>query len=858
MIVLKEHNSHYDCGGKARNLFVLQQLGFRVPPFVVIPAEVCRDIVKGKAQATAAIHAMTFEENLIQSIVASLPSAFYSVRSSASAEDGKQFSFAGQFSSYLFVNRASLAQRIKDVWLSAYSERVQEYRKTNGLPQDAGIAVIIQVMLDADAAGVAFGINPVSGNRREKLVSAVFGLGEGLVSGELDADTFIVKGNGSVEKKIVAKKHKLVQGSEGGTKITAVNEENIHSPSIRNEHVAELSNVLDRLYKHYHSYQDIEFAVCGDELFLLQTRPITSHTSLADSSGEFVIWDNSNIIESYPGVTTPLTFSFILPVYEAVYRQFAMLMGVSEKEVEKNKEVFANMLGLINGRVYYNLLSWYKALALLPGYSLNAGFMEKMMGVKERFELKDVPKRSAFSERLRVFNMVRILLKNLRALPQMRVKFMADFNTKLQEFNGHDFSKKNPHELMALYSDFEQTLLKKWKAPLVNDFFAMIYFGVLQKLAIKHCGAESNVQNDLLCGARDIISTEPMHRCVKLATEIQANGVLAKQIADEPAENFLSRYHKKELPAAILQQIDEYIEKFGNRCVGELKLETVTYRQDPLAFLKLIKSYIEQGVSEKGFLKSTDIELRELAEQKVKTALKGKPMARLFFNYILKRARSTVSARENLRYERTRAFGVVRDIFCELGNRFYAEGILENSRDIFYLTRQEISDYVKGTSVNFNLKDLIALRKKQYSEFEARTTRERIKTNGVVYLGNEFYADKKDMLHPGGINGLGCCPGQIKARVQVVRNPTDVKNLNGDILVTSSTDPGWVTLFPTASGILVERGSLLSHSAIVSREMGKPCIVGITGLLEMLETGDEVEMDGATGIVNIIKKANAN
>ena len=114
------------------------------------------------------------------------------------------------------------------------------------------------------------------------------------------------------------------------------------------------------------------------------------------------------------------------------------------------------------------------------------------------------------------------------------------------------------------------------------------------------------------------------------------------------------------------------------------------------------------------------------------------------------------------------------------------------------------------------------------------------------------------MLHPGGINGLGCCPGQIKARVQVVRNPTDVKNLNGDILVTSSTDPGWVTLFPTASGILVERGSLLSHSAIVSREMGKPCIVGITGLLEMLETGDEVEMDGATGIVNIIKKANAN
>lgn len=857
MIFLKEHNKTFDCGGKAHNLFVLQQLGFKVPPFVVIPAEVSREIVKGNVRATEAILSAIIEEHFIEDLIAALPKTeFYSVRSSASAEDGKQFSFAGQFSSYLYVNRQSLAQRIKDVWLSAHSERVIEYRKNNGLPADAGIAVIIQVMINADAAGVGFGINPVSGNRREKLISAVFGLGEGLVSGELDADTYTIKENGSIEKKIAVKKHKLVQESGGGTQLAEVDQQNSNDSALSNDHIFELGATLDKLYKHYHTYQDIEFAVCGRELFLLQTRPITSHTSLSDSSGEFVIWDNSNIIESYPGVTTPLTFSFILPVYEAVYRQFALLMGVSENEVEKNKEVFANMLGLINGRVYYNLLSWYKALALLPGYSLNAGFMEKMMGVKERFELKDLPPRSAFSERLRVLNMVRILLKNLRALPQTRVDFLNDFNKKLQEFDAHDFSKKTPHELMALYTDFEQTLLKKWKAPLVNDFFAMIYFGVLQKLAIKHCGAESNVQNDLLCGARDIISTEPMHRCVRLAFAIQADSGLSKQITEESAEHFLNLYTKRELPDSILKHIDEYILKFGNRCVGELKLETITYKQEPLTFLKLIKSYVEQGVSEKGFFKTTDIELREKAEQKINTALKGKPFKRALFNYILKRARSTVSARENLRYERTRAFGVVRDIFCELGNKFYAEGILEHNRDIFYLTRQEIFDYIKGTSVNFNLKDLIRLRKKQYSEFEAHATQERIKTNGVVYLGNEFYTAKKDNLHQGGISGLGCCPGLVRAKVQVVRNPAEVKNLNGDILVTSSTDPGWVTLFPTASGILVERGSLLSHSAIVSREMGKPCIVGITGLLEMLETGDEVEMDGATGVVNILKKVN--
>lgn len=854
MIILTEHTTNYHQGGKADKLFLLKTLGFRVPAFVVIPAEAYLEVIHQSPDREQAISDYRFPEMLWNSISENLPgSSYFAVRSSAVDEDGNAHSFAGQFETYLYVSKDELPEKIKQVWRSAHSERITAYRESQGLSASQGIAVIIQEMIDADVAGVGFGINPVTGNRKEKVISAVYGLGEGLVSGELNADTFTISGI-AISKQIIQKTQQIKQAVSGGTFKAEVLPELQEKACLSDAQVQQLSGILDVLFLNQNTYQDIEFAFKGSDLYLLQTRPVTTTQQLADSSGEYIIWDNSNIIESYPGVTTPLTFSFIIRVYEAVYRQFVQLMGVTEQEVDDNKEVFANMLGLINGRVYYNLLSWYKALALLPGYSINAAFMEKMMGVKERFELKDLPNRSRFRERLRVLNMIRILLKNLRGLPKMREDFTRDFNATMKTYSAIDFHTKNAGELMDLYLNFEKTLLKKWKAPLVNDFFAMIYFGVLQKLVLKYnIDGHGTLHNDLMCGAKDIISTEPIQRCLALAASIQKDES-TKRIFLEKTEEELSRlYLTKQLPAVVSKQVDEYLALFGNRCVGELKLETMTYTQNPAAFFRILKSYVMQGVSPESTHNTTERDLRKAAESRVNKALKNKPVKKMFFNYFLKRARVLVSSRENLRYERTRAFGVVRELFCSIGRQFYAEGLIYEERDIFFLTKEEIFAYIKGTSVNYHLKDLIDMRKKQFTAFETQATAERIDTRGTVYKGNDFYQQRHAETLSGDLKGLGCCPGRIRARVQVVRHPSEVNHLNGDILVTSSTDPGWVTLFPTASGILVERGSLLSHSAIVSREMGKPCIVGITGLLDRLKTGDEVEMDGATGEIRIIQ-----
>jgi phosphohistidine swiveling domain-containing protein len=808
-------------GGKAENLFRLKRLGMPVPRFVVIPWET---LLAG------------FPES---EMIAGLTDAFdqtsyFAVRSSAIGEDGAAFSFAGQFESYLSVKSDELAGRIEDVRRSAFSERATAYRKHHGLSDVGGVAVIVQEMVDADAAGVAFGANPLTGNRQEKVINAVFGLGDALVSGKVNADQFIL--NGVEIQYIPASEHA--------------------KPTLTNEQVYRLGEILDTLKKELGQPQDIEFAVRNDRIYLLQTRPIT--TLKPKPAGNYILWDNSNIIESYPGVTTPLTFSFISKSYEVAYRLFSAYLGVSESVIRKNESVFANTLGFLNGRVYYNLKSWYHMLAMLPGYSINARYMEKMMGVKEQFDIPEsyrLPRGKAWWS---IVKMAVQMFFRFRTLPRKRREFMQLVDRTIAEYKAIPFAEKNADELMQLYLNFEQKLLLEWKAPLLNDFFAMIWFGMLQKQCEQFTGGQNpNLHNDLLCGSNDIISVQPIHRCIAIAARIAAVPALKNLFLQQNEHQIQDTLLASTDPefAGVRADIDRYIADFGERCVGELKLETISYGQEPARLVKVLKSYVETGITTAQFSGGREDVIRKNAEQEVGKYLKNNALRRWKMQVTLRYTRELVSARENLRYERTRAFGIVREIFTFIGKRFYMDGLLGDARDVFYLTREEISGYTEGTAVTQDIKGLVALRKGAFETYRQRgPLSERFATYGVPYYGNDFFNTDRIEKVEGDLKGIGCSPGRVTGRVRVVTDPAEEPSLNGDILVTSSTDPGWVTLFPGALGIIVERGSLLSHSAIVSREMGKPCIVGVTGLLKTLKTGDEIEMDGSTGIIRTISR----
>jgi pyruvate,water dikinase len=865
-------------GGKARALCALRDAGFPIPQwFVVHPGAFAQslgpELTERINRATSAqeMRAALDGVRLAEPVLSELRQVItgwsanglsVAVRSSASDEDGAQHSFAGQLDSFLFVPTDQVPNRIVDVWRSGFSDRIVAYRREHKLsltPRPP--AVLVQQMINADAAGVAFGADPVSGRRGVAVVSAVFGLGTALVGGEADADTWHVDLAGRiVERHIAVKKtsHAAHPGSREGVQPVPVPEAKAATPALTDEQVVAVAELARRAGKHFGRPQDIEWAYAGGELFLLQSRPVTGLADRPDPDGVHNLWDNSNIAESYNGITTPLTFSFARRVYEEVYREFCRMLRVPEAVIEQNGGVFRRMLGLVRGTVYYNLLNWYRLLAMLPGFKANRGFMEQMMGVKEPLpddvsqELSSVGWWGRLRDRFRLFGSVLAMVRQHFALPKQIRRFYERLDLALGS-KRPDFSRMRPDEIVAYYRAVERQLLTRWDAPLMNDFFAMIFFGVLGKRTKSWCGDDNGtLQNDLIGGEGGMISAEPAQRVRALADLARTTPGLVEALCTGTRAEVDSV-----APPEFRRLLGEYLEKFGDRCMEELKLESSTLLDDATPLLRSV-GHLARRPRDDRPPGAIDAEMRTRAEARVAEALRGKPLKRLQFRWVLKHARARVRDRENLRFERTRLFGRVRMMFVELGRQFHARGILDDPRDVFYLEVEEVLGYVEGTASCADLRGLALVRKTEFARYRAAPRpADRFETRGLVYVGHTY--ERATPLVPVGDAeervGLGCCPGVVRGKVRVITDPRGAELRHGEILVAERTDPGWIMLFPAAAGLLVERGSLLSHSAIVAREMCIPAIVSITDVTRWLRTGDEVEMDGARGVVRRLTRA---
>jgi pyruvate,water dikinase len=786
------------------------------------------------------------------------------------AEDASGRSFAGQFATVLGVRAGPgdwmpLWDAVRRVWASSAGAHAVAYGGGEDA-QRAEMAVVIQAMADAEVAGVVFTRDPVNNMPDNMLVSAVYGLGEGLVSGELDADMWRVAFKagtpGAIEATLAHKDRALRLDAAGGTRMTSVPEAMRGLPTLSELEIRALVGCAHAIAEASDGPQDIEWALAGPErrLVILQSRPITALGAGArtgEARGERHVWDNSNIIESYGGVTTPLTFSFARSVYEDVYRQFCRLMGTPEPLLTSHAPVFANMLGLVRGRVYYDLLNWYRTLALLPGFTWNRAFMEKMMGVRE--SLTDAPPPPGTGSRLRDFvSLVRMLVQLVREARRLRTEVPA-FHDRLDRvlgpLAGEDLERWPPERALALYHRLEDDLLRHWRTPLVNDFFAMIWFGVLGRLTERWLpSAPPTLVNDLLCGEGGIVSTEPARRIMAMARQVSADPELRALLEAHAADGaFLDRLEsageRSPAAAALRQEFRSYLDRFGDRCMEELKLETITLREDPTFLVQTLQAYVAGGTRDPEAAWQRERAIRAAAESRAEAGLPW--LRRVFYRAVLARARKRVRDRENLRFERTRVFGVVRRIFLALGASLARGGRLEETRDVFLLTREELFAGLEVPGAGTDLRALVRARREEFAGY-ARTPAppDRFESFGPP-SGREWagLSTGTGGAHENELLGTGCCPGVVRARVRIVRDPRGARELTGRILVAERTDPGWTVLFPAVAGLLVERGSLLSHSAIVAREMGIPCVVGVAGLMATLREGEEVEMDGTSGEV---------
>jgi pyruvate,water dikinase len=502
------------------------------------------------------------------------------------------------------------------------------------------------------------------------------------------------------------------------------------------------------------------------------------------------------------------------------------------------------MLGSVRGHVYYHLVNWYRLLALFPGFKMNQGFMEQMMGVKTPLPeaiVADIigPKPGFWTQLIDGLDFARTLAGLIWHQVRLPATMRA-FYARLDEALTEDIDTLGLDGLVRAYRKLEDRLLSRWDAPLINDFLCMIAFGLSRQQMEKHGGeAGLRYHADVMIGQGDIISAEPARLMRKMAGLIAGDAAAIDAFIE--ADDDVVAVTRARLPK-LDAELTTYLARFSDRCLQELKLESPTLRDDASSLYRAIGHMARSGPA--------SAETRE-ALPELATIIGRNPLRLWFVTRLLDWARRGVRQRENLRFERTRVFGRVRQIFLAIGRHLTRAGQLDAPEDIFMLEVEEVLGFIEGTSTTASLKSLVDLRRAEQQMFKAMPAPpSRFTSYGAVGLG-DITPDVAIAATATGdhLKGLGCCRGTVRGRVRVITEPKSATLEPGEIMVARFTDPGWITLFVNAAGILVERGSLLSHSAIVAREMNIPAIVALDGVMDWLTTGDLVEMDGAAGIV---------
>ena len=743
---------------KDKNLIKLREYGFNVPEFEIIEWEDRNkkiDLSKYKGK--------------------------YAIRSSSNLEDSSDNSFAGLFDTYLNVDSKDIESKVKECFNSINNKNVKEYITNKNIDiSDVKMNVIIQKMVNSKNSGILFTSNP-QGLLNESVIVVGRGLGNNVVEDKVDTTTYYFNNTDSIY---------YYEGD---------------CDYLDNDMINNLISISKDLKKYFGEYIDIEFAIENDDIYILQVRDITT---IDDDN--IVILDNSNIVESYPNISLPLTISFVEFVYSNVFKKEAYRLSHNNKLVEENNDKFNNMVGTANGRIYYKISNWYALIKFLPLSKKIIPIWQDMLGVKNK-NYDDGKLKIPFLTKIKTyFNTIKELKNVSKNMDILNDKFI-----KINDYFYNNFNNEmSNEEVFELYNKIKEELLDSWDITLVNDLYSFIYTGLLKKRLNKKKYSSEKV-NDYISGISNIESLKPIKSMIELAY------IEDKISMDEYTDKF-----------------NNYISLYGDRNLEELKLESKTFRTDP----SLLKNKIKEYQADKNKLEKLYKDLNSNNYTFIKEDF--------ITNYISKRAMFGIKNREISRLNRSRIYGMVREMFRQIGSNLERDNLIDKKEDIFYLNIDEVFNYKK-----FNLKELISNRKKDYKIYKLLPSYSRL-----IFSKTEFDKHHKSInsnkiiIDKDKLEGIPTSNGIVEGEALVIDNILDNYDVKDKILVTKMTDPGWVFLIATAKGVISEKGSILSHTAIISRELKIPSIVGVEDATKIIKTGDYLKMDAHTGKIGILKR----
>ncbi|MCC7441904.1 MAG: hypothetical protein IT285_09735 [Bdellovibrionales bacterium] len=807
-------------GGKGLHLQKLVSWGAAVPTFGVVTTEAFR-----AWRASGRL-----PEGLVGAILGTLSgwgAESFAVRSSATSEDGSQSSYAGIFDTFLHVDPDQVADRVVDCFRSATSERAREYEARRGSGPALEVAVVIQAMVSPLSSGVAFSRAP-TGNSARVYVEAGWGLGEGVVSGKVEIDAFWWDRFGAEIQRKIGKKTLRMERQTAGLVLGAVPHELAQRPCLEEPVLKTLVTEVASLELRLGAPADVEWAWDGAKLWILQVRPITQRFP------PLAVYVDTNLAESYPGRTSPLTQEFVSGMYTRVFEEAARWLGFSGARITELRPHFQSLLQGFEGHLYYHLNSYYSVMAALPGGERNLASWHRMIGGA----LHGIVEYERFAphglvERLR---MTWAMLK-LALFPG---RYFGGFSRRARRradaLDKNLASVRTAREAARLLVESMKDA-EGWGLPAVNDVFVMSGLKAMEDMLARNGHAASEIPR-LLRTREGVESLKPLRELTEIGKRWGADARWGAAIRDCPSLEELAR---RGLPDAA-DELRGFLARYGDRAFEELKLECLTFRQDPAGFLRLCAWMAEAPAPRK-----------ESVTQGAQARLRFRLLDRLRLLWIRPRTECAIQIREETRLLRGRYFGWVRSCVVRMAELL----ALGAPREYFGLTLADFRRFAADGDVATLSERLKAVAawdsgRRLYPEMLCHP-------RGQEQSVKAYFAETESSAHApasGTLQGVGAAAGRVRGAALAIEDPRDAlrsHELEDQILVTRSTDPAWIFIMSRCKGLISEKGSLLSHTAIVGRELGIPTVVGVPGAYSRIPTGTALEMDGQEGWVKVLE-----
>lgn len=878
-------------GGKFHNQALMREQGINVPEFFCLSSALFRRIVqpaqpriaellqgldardrKAVVQAAQRLHALMHELVMDAATQAAINRALYqhlpgaqlvSVRAcmvsqqAEHSEDSASNPFAGISESFLYVRPVDVLARVRDCWASAFAEKALLYRLSQGIdPLDVAVVVGVQRMVFGERSFVMFTCDPNTA-ARDTLLVAGFGIGEGVVQESVPVDHYFVNAkSGAIEHVLGSKQTMLTFNADAGSGLReSPVYEQYHAPAcLSDDEIRSLRELGQQIEAVFGWPQDIEGTIDAQgRVHILQARPVSIDFTKKR------LWTGLNVTESYPGVSSPLTYTLARLFYRVIFRDIYKRAGASDTQLTDNHHRLDSMIGYVNGRIYYSLNSFYLLHGMVPIFPLLCKAWENMVGLKTSYFMasgETPPPVGKWRHRWNVARAMGTFVTEFVRLPQRMRHYKTWWQGRAKQARQ---VLKTERDALALSEEFHRLwrdVGQQWGVTLINDAYIFSLFAIVGGL-FKRWGlnADPALLSNLLCGDDEIESVEVFLSVLRIAEHIRQNEALACNFLDSDDAVLVARYRARQFDAQMLAMLDTHIARFGDRSMEELKVENPSLREDPTVLLRGIKRFIKSDLNVDA-CRRAEMAKRAQGEQALDARFGPWSPRKALLRWMLKLLREVIAHRENSRYCRSELFGICRDIFYAQADHLVAKGVIDQPADVCYLTVDEIMGYANGTGVDESFQSTVARRREQLQVYASQDVPETLATNGA--LRNNVLTRERPVPGAAGssLSGLGSSMGVARGHARVVLDPNSVEDLPPDsILVTRETDPGWLFLMLASAGIVVERGSMLSHTAITGRKFGIPTVVGVDDACSRIPNGAPLEINGGSGLIKLLDGA---